>query len=104
AGRLGGMRAWRDQAGTQPLPPVPLLTAAELRGLAAAGFTIGAHTLTHPALPALPPAAARQEIAGARAALRDVVGQPVDWFAYPYTATSPAVEALIAEAGYRGAC
>jgi peptidoglycan/xylan/chitin deacetylase (PgdA/CDA1 family) len=45
--------------------------------------TIGAHTLTHPILGSLDPAAAEAEIAGSKAAIEQRLGRPVRHFAYP---------------------
>src|SRR5689334_17619193 len=66
AGLIGGRRSWQHRAGDGALAPVPLLTAADLRRLAGQGFTIGSHTLSHPALPTLPPTEAALEIARSR--------------------------------------
>jgi peptidoglycan/xylan/chitin deacetylase (PgdA/CDA1 family) len=51
-----------------------------LRGL---GFSIGAHTVTHPILSRLSPDRAWQEIHGSKAAIEEVLGEPVRAFAYP---------------------
>jgi peptidoglycan/xylan/chitin deacetylase (PgdA/CDA1 family) len=104
AGLVGGRRTWRDPASTGAAPPpVPLLDAAGLRDLAAAGFTIGSHSLTHRPLPSLSMTDAAAEVATSRYVLSDLLGQPVDWFAYPYAAAGPATEALVWGAGYSGA-
>jgi peptidoglycan/xylan/chitin deacetylase (PgdA/CDA1 family) len=60
-----------------------MMTSVQLRGLVAAGMTIGAHTQTHPILTRLDAAAARREIADGRDALAAMTGQPVNLFAYP---------------------
>src|SRR5206468_10385466 len=51
-----------------------------LRGL---GFSIGAHTVTHPILSRLAPAQAWEEIQGSKAAIEKALGEPVSAFAYP---------------------
>jgi peptidoglycan/xylan/chitin deacetylase (PgdA/CDA1 family) len=51
-----------------------------LRGL---GFSIGAHTVTHPILSRLAPARAWEEIQGSKAAIEKTLGEPVSAFAYP---------------------
>jgi peptidoglycan/xylan/chitin deacetylase (PgdA/CDA1 family) len=78
--------------------------AGDLRHLAAAGFSIGSHTMTHQPLTRLPLTAAAEEIATSRYVLSDLLGEPVDWFAYPYTAADSATQALVWGAGYAGAC
>lgn len=60
------------------------LSTAELREIAAAGHTIGAHTHTHPVLTSLSPEAAREEIRICREELGSLLGRPPEHFAYPY--------------------
>ena len=45
---------------------------------------IGAHTASHPVLSSMSPADQEAEITSGRKALEDVVGQPINVFAYPY--------------------
>ena len=105
AGLVGGRRTWGHAAGSgSEVSPVPLIGAGDLRHLAAAGFTIGSHTMQHRPLPRLPLPEAATEIATSRYVLSDLLGQPVDWFAYPYAATDAAVQTLVWGAGYSGAC
>ncbi|MGH8851496.1 MAG: polysaccharide deacetylase family protein [Casimicrobiaceae bacterium] len=65
------------------LPDDLMMTGDQLRSVAAAGMTIGGHTVTHPILARLDEAAARREIADGRDALEAIVRQPVRLFAYP---------------------
>jgi len=60
-----------------------LLRSVDLKGLAAAGMTIGAHTLSHPVLSAQPPERARVEISDCRGKLENCIKQPVWALAYP---------------------
>jgi len=53
---------------------------AALRGL---GFSVGAHTITHPILSRLTPARAWEEIQGSKVAIEKALGEPVNAFAYP---------------------
>lgn len=64
------------------------------------GFTIANHSLTHPRLDLLPPAAVRREIGEARDRLRQFFGQPIQGFAYPFGSYSPVVKEMVAEAGH----
>ncbi len=97
----GRSNDWPGQPET--IPRLPLLSSPELRALADSGFEIGAHGLTHAALDALSPSAAEREIDDSKRALEDVVGRPVDVFAYPYGRASPSVREQVS-ARYRGAC
>lgn len=45
---------------------------------------LGAHTVTHTALPALPEASQREEIRQCKPELEQLLGRPVTSFAYPY--------------------
>jgi len=101
AGRCGGTNDWPGQLAR--VPRLPLLSAAELRELAAAGFEIGSHGLTHAALDGLPPAEAEREVVGSKRALEDALGRAVEVLAYPYGRSGGGVRA-VAAAHYRGAC
>lgn len=83
-----------------------LLTCAELRELASAGMTIGAHTMSHPMLSQLPVASARAEITECRARLESAVQKRVWAFAYPFgdaQSVTPLVLAIPKEVGYEAA-
>jgi peptidoglycan/xylan/chitin deacetylase (PgdA/CDA1 family) len=83
-----------------------LLTCAELQKLAAAGMTIGAHTMTHPILAHLPAELAWSEIAESRARLESVLSKKIWAFAYPFgdaASVSPRVQAMAKHAGFEAA-
>jgi peptidoglycan/xylan/chitin deacetylase (PgdA/CDA1 family) len=61
-----------------------LLRMPELKQLADAGMTIGAHTLSHPTLVEQPVDLARTEIAHCRKAMETFLGKPVWAIAYPF--------------------
>lgn len=60
-----------------------MLSVEQLRQLQRAGMQIGAHTVHHPILAALPDHAAQQEIAAGKAQLEQWLQTPVTLFAYP---------------------
>jgi peptidoglycan/xylan/chitin deacetylase (PgdA/CDA1 family) len=60
-----------------------MLDWAQIRELAAAGWTIGAHTVTHSNVALIEPARAEREIAESRDALAAAIGAPVRHFCYP---------------------
>jgi peptidoglycan/xylan/chitin deacetylase (PgdA/CDA1 family) len=76
----------------------------DLVPLAAAGIELGAHTVTHPALDAVPLAVARREVLGSRQMLEDHLGMTVPSFAYPHGYNSASVRSIVAEAGFDSAC
>jgi len=102
--RLDEMAEPADLRHTAPA----LLSAAELARLGASpGIDIGAHTITHPTLAALPVAEQREEIVGSRTTLARQLSLPIRTFAYPYGAASNFTEdtvAVVRQAGFTGAC
>lgn len=72
--------------------------------LAGSGLVdIGAHTVTHPVLPALPAPARRLELTESKRALEELLGRQVRHFAFPFGRTSDSTE-LVRAAGYASAC
>ncbi|MFE0652271.1 polysaccharide deacetylase family protein [Streptomyces sp. NPDC059534] len=87
-----------------PFPPGSrMLSRAQLGEVDALGVEIGGHTLTHPQLDVLPADRVRDEVAGCGRHLEDVLGHPVDSFAYPHGYSSRAVRAQVREAGWASA-
>ncbi|MQA10558.1 MAG: polysaccharide deacetylase family protein [Pseudonocardiaceae bacterium] len=99
AGRLGGQNDW-DAEG----PRKPLLTANAVREIADSGIEIGSHGLTHVSLPQADDAELIEEIARSRWLLRDVTGQPVDGFCYPYGQVTEREVRATGVAGYDYGC
>jgi GT2 family glycosyltransferase/peptidoglycan/xylan/chitin deacetylase (PgdA/CDA1 family) len=64
---------------------------------------LGAHTVTHPRLDELDLSAAKHEVRGSKAALEQMIGRPVDSFAYPHGDHDVHVRELVVKAGYRSA-
>lgn len=60
------------------------MTWSQISAADAMGFTIGAHTVDHYAIAALPPARAEWEMQQSRDTLAAVLGHPIRDFAYPY--------------------
>jgi peptidoglycan/xylan/chitin deacetylase (PgdA/CDA1 family) len=98
---LGQYNHWDLAAGevSEPLMGLP-----EIRRWLAAGHEIGSHTLTHPLLPRLSPAAAREEISSSKKKLEDIFGLPIRHFCYPYGDWNEAIREWVVEAGYSTAC
>lgn len=90
---------WWDGSG-------PTMTRAELLEARSLGLEIGAHTRTHPSLPGLVArngGLLREEVAGSRAELEDLVEAPVDIFAYPFGHHDATVREEVRSAGYAAA-
>lgn len=82
---------------------VGFLTWPEVRALRDAGMEIGSHTVRHPRLSNLPRVQVRDELVESKRMLELGLGQPVDFFAYPFTARLKDTRAQVRAAGYRGA-
>ena len=65
---------------------------------------IGAHTVTHPALPSQPPHLQRGEIERSKRDLEAWTGHEVAGFAYPYGLYDDSAVAAVRGAGFRYAC
>lgn len=101
SGAVGGDKAWDRHEG---MPRRRMLTAAECRALADAGILIGSHTVTHPRLADAAPAGVRDEVRTSKAQLEDLLGRPVEHFAYPFGSFSRTARDAVEAAGYRSAC
>lgn len=101
AGLVGQRSRWmRSEIGIE----LPLMDWPALRMLGAAGFQVGSHTMTHPRLPTISPAACREELQASRQLLEDRLGHEVVDLAYPFGAFDRSVQSTAAAAGYRSAC
>lgn len=80
-----------------------MMTAPELRELVQAGFEIGAHTVTHPDLSQLDFENCLREMSDSRKTLEQLLGVPVQSFAYPYCHYGPAALAAVRAAGFTAA-
>src|SRR5258708_2103728 len=89
--------AWFDE-------PPPALTWEEVRAMDVEGLIdFQAHTRTHPWLPLLDDARAREEIVGSKRDLEERLGREVTSFCYPAGRYGSRDVRLVREAGYRAA-
>jgi peptidoglycan/xylan/chitin deacetylase (PgdA/CDA1 family) len=98
-----GRRAARPWSQSSMTHPPRLMGLSELRTLAGSGIEIGAHTVHHLDLTALPDERAGREIRESRISLEDALGRAVEAFAYPYGSCTPAIRKLV-EQQFRLAC
>jgi peptidoglycan/xylan/chitin deacetylase (PgdA/CDA1 family) len=80
-----------------------MMTVEELRDLAAAGFEIGAHTVTHPDLSLLSYDECLREAYDSRVELERLLGISVETFAYPFCEYGPHAIAAVKDAGFAAA-
>ena len=104
--QLGLAQNWREKFVQDPVLAARFLTLdrAGLRQLAAAGMSVGAHSLSHPILAQAPEDVARSEISGSRSVLEKALGQTVWAFAYPFGNAATVTRRdlrLAEEAGFR---
>ncbi len=78
-------------------------SVADLRSLAAGGFEIGAHTVTHPILTEINGSQLLFEVGHCKEQLEQALGEEVSTFCYPRGRFNNAVRAAVQDAGYRGA-
>jgi peptidoglycan/xylan/chitin deacetylase (PgdA/CDA1 family) len=81
----------------------PYFTADDLRKLSAAGFEIGAHTVSHAILTELGRKELDREVGECKRALQQIVGTEITMFCYPKGRFNSAVVSAVQQAGYRGA-
>jgi peptidoglycan/xylan/chitin deacetylase (PgdA/CDA1 family) len=77
------------------------MSAPQLRSLHDMGFEIGCHSMTHPYLPALEDSKLRDETAGAKQVLEQMILASVQHFSCPGGRWNPRVADAIKAAGFR---
>ena len=96
--RLGGTNEWDEG------PSWPLMTAAQVRELAAAAIEIGSHAATHVRLAGVSLEELTAEVSASRASLAALLGAEIRGFAYPYGSMDAAARRAVRDAGYEYAC
>ena len=96
--------AARDWRGSAHEDQLRCMSWDELGELAAGGWEIGSHTVSHPMLTQVgDDAALRAELRDSRAAVEEALGRPCRALAYPYGDYDERVTRMAAEAGYEAA-
>ncbi len=98
AGRMGGQNEWDTG------PRFDIMTADQVRAVAAAGQEVGSHTMTHARLAGADPAVLAAEVGESRRVLEDVLQAEVAGFCYPYGSYDQAAADAVRAAGYDNAC
>lgn len=99
---IGGRDEWTRSSNPGGVT-YPLLTAEEILEMRERGISFHSHTRSHPRLPTLDDERLAEELAGSRAALRRLLGEEIEYFAYPFGQLDDRVEAAVRAAGYRAA-
>jgi len=96
---------WIDNYSVKEVSPYSnpsYLSPTQIQSLAASGFEVGAHTMTHADLATLSTAGALAEVDGSRADLLSL-GITPQTFVYPYGSYNTAIEQVIASNDFIGA-
>ena len=80
------------------------MTREEVRNISDGLVVIGAHTVTHPTLPAHLYETQYYEIAESRRVCEELIGSPVNAFAYPFGDRDDATVSAVRQAGFALAC
>ncbi len=94
-GRFGGRSEWMEETSREPL-----LSAEEAARLPEFGVEVGVHSMDHTPLPGVPAEELHRQVAGARGALAEVMGDPARAFAYPEGLWDPPAVRAVRAAGY----
>ena len=97
---VGKGSGWTDS----DTPRRSMLSLDQLKGMADAGMEIGAHTRSHSRLTEVDDGRLRDEVAGSKLELSEMVGRDVKTFAYPYGLHDDRVVQAVRDAGYEAAC
>lgn len=81
----------------------PLLASEHIRAMRNMGFTFQSHTRSHPDLTTLSEDGLHAELAGSRRDLEDMLGEEVQYLAYPYGRFNESVLSTTRAAGYAAA-
>jgi len=84
-------------------PPPKLMDRETLLLLKGKGIVFGSHTRTHSILTSLNALSMKEEIAGSKADLEDLLGEEVRYFCYPNGKFHEQVVATVRDAGYEAA-
>ncbi|HSI36507.1 MAG: polysaccharide deacetylase family protein [Phycisphaerae bacterium] len=103
---LDAVRAFAEEP-PEDRPTHRFVTEEQLRSLAASPIaTVGAHTVTHPRLSAIPVEEQAREIAESKRRIEAVTGKPVTTFAYPFGGPADQTDdtvRCVREAGFEAA-
>jgi peptidoglycan/xylan/chitin deacetylase (PgdA/CDA1 family) len=86
-----------DEMGT------PRLNWDQINALIAEGFSFGSHTCSHSHLPDVNDERIRHELIDSKRSLKAGLGQVIQYLAYPYGDSNPAIRKIAKQAGYQAA-
>lgn len=99
--QIAGVNAWDAGKG---IPAAPLMSAAQIKELAAQGVEFGGHGHEHLDLTGLDDQALAANLAACRDTLGELLGAPPKVFSYPYGLYDHRVQHAVKAAGFTAAC
>lgn len=100
AGWVGKYNDWENYPGK---PRVRLMTWEQLRTWRQAGLDVGSHSMGHPYLSTLTDDEITYELIESKRLLWENLGEPIDFFCYPFGDFDRRVQAAAQAAGYKAA-
>lgn len=97
-GMLGEENSWDST------PRMRLLEEDSVREVSERGMEVGSHGMSHVRLCGLELEPLKQEVSGSRRILREVLGEAIEGFCYPYGSLDGRVVQAVRQAGYAYAC
>jgi len=98
-GYIGRSNKWDKSPG----PRFKHLDWAQIREMADGGIQFGSHGVNHSFLTKQNDSVAKYEIEASKKVLEDGLGQPVDFFSYPYGDYDERIISFVRESGYKAA-
>jgi peptidoglycan/xylan/chitin deacetylase (PgdA/CDA1 family) len=104
AAAIREIKAWANLP-DEARPTHRTMNAYEIAALAAGGLVeIGAHTVSHPLLPAHSREVQEREILDSRSRLGEIIASPIQHFAYPFGKYDETTVDILRNAGFASAC
>ena len=100
---INSLWVWAGSDGMPRPERLPMNEEQYVRLTADGLIELGAHTATHPLLPAHSAEVQRREIEHSRDKLEESTGKPVRWFSYPYGKYSPKTLGIVQDLGFEAA-
>jgi peptidoglycan/xylan/chitin deacetylase (PgdA/CDA1 family) len=104
---LAALRRWAGEEAAARSSHRALLPDEVIQLAEGSTIEVGAHTVTHPVLSALPVEAQREEVSQSKLRLQEILNTEVTSFSYPFGTHadySPATVDIVKEAGFACAC
>lgn len=99
-GMIGKTSSWREA----DLGTAAMLSWEQILEMSRLGIEFGSHTVSHPDLTRLAPAALDRELSQSRQEIESQIGQAVTLFSYPFSRANAQIKRAVQQSGYLAAC